>query len=144
MRNEEIEVFLKNRRLRTRQIDKEKIKSLVNSSRTNAEVVLSMVLTEKSATVIFREIYESIRQLGDVQWWLLGYEPLDHDVSLIIFKDIRIITLKYYLLDRFKKIRHDINYRGFTASILQAKEIIAFWNETSEEIIKFILERCNY
>lgn len=38
-------------------------------------------------------------------------------------------------LNRFKKIRNDINYRGFKTTVDQAKEITDFWNVCSEEII---------
>ena len=48
--------------------------------------------------------------------------------------------IKLNSLDRFKKIRHDINYRGFRATINQAEEIIDFWDECGKEIIKKLRE----
>ena len=46
--------------------------------------------------------------------------------------------VKLNSLDRFKKIRHDINYRAFRTSINQAEEILDFWNKCEEEIIKIL------
>ena len=131
--------LVKEKRLRKREVNKDKIKSLIESSRNNVGVVSSLPLNEKNATVIFREVYESIRQLGDARFWILGYEPLDHAISLDSLKELNIkekVKLNY--LDRFKQIRHDANYRGFKVSALQAKEILDFWNICSSEIIDFL------
>ncbi|MBI4918714.1 hypothetical protein HY837_02200, partial [archaeon] len=129
MKKEFIVLLEKTRIIRKRQLDQEKIKSMINSAEINARVVEKIELNDDTATLIFREMYESIRQLGDAKWWLLGYEPANHDVSLDALKEFDIKEkLKLSFLERFKKIRHDINYRGFRATIAQAEEILSFWN----------------
>jgi|SRR3989344_6005006 len=121
--------------LRNRQRDLEKIKSMINSAEVNAKVTQEINLDDKTATLVFREIYESIRQLGDAKLWLIGYEPQNHEVSMEILKESDIKDkIKLNSLDRLKKIRHDINYRGFRASIEQAEEILEFWNKCGIEI----------
>lgn len=125
--------------LRNRQRDIERIKSMINSAEVNAKVVQEIKLNENTATLIFREIYESIRQLGDSKLWLLGYEPLNHEVSMEILNEFNIKDkVKLNSLDRLKKIRHDINYRGFRASIEQAKEILDFWDKCGIEILNLL------
>ncbi|HIH31195.1 TPA: hypothetical protein HA235_00660 [Candidatus Woesearchaeota archaeon] len=127
------------KQIRPRQIDIERIKSILKSAQANAKVVANMALNDDSASVIFREIYESIRQLGDAMLWMNGYEPLNHEVSLDALRSLDIknkILLNH--LSRFKAIRNDINYRGFTASQSQAKEIIDFWKKCTPEIIEKI------
>ncbi len=99
--------------LRRKQKDMEKIKSLINSAEKIGDFARKLLLSDKSSTVIFREIYESIRQLGEAKWRLLGYEPLNHEISLDGLKEINIKNkLKLNFLSRFKKIRHDANYNG--------------------------------
>lgn len=139
MRKETIEALIRSERLRIRQQDTEKIKSIIKSAEINARVAKNIPLNDDSATVVFREIYESIRQLGDARWWLLGFEPLDHEISLEILKEMDIeekIRLNH--LNRFKKIRHDANYRGFRVLISQAKEIKEFWDKCGKEIIEIL------
>ena len=139
MNIDNIKRLIKEGRIRQRSIDKEKIKSLIVSSKSNAEVALSIDLNQKNSTVIFREIYESIRQLGDAKWWIEGYEPLDHDVSLEILKNLNIkSSIELNFLDRFRKIRNDANYRGFKVTESQAREIISFWNKSGLEIFRYI------
>lgn len=131
--------WLSNKGLRLRQKDFEKIKSMINSAEDNSIVTKDIKLNDKTATLIFREIYESIRQLGDAKLWLLGYEPLNHEVSMEILKEFNISEkVKLNSLDRLKKIRHDINYRGFRASIEQAKEIVEFWDNCGIEILSLL------
>lgn len=103
-------------------------------------VVKKVHLTEQSAILIFRETYESVRQIGDAQWWLLGYEPRNHEISIEILKEMDIkekIRLNH--LNRFKSIRNDANYRGFKVTVSQAKEILDFWDACANEIIKITM-----
>lgn len=139
MKKEFIDIWLKSGILRNRQRDAEKIKSMINSAEINAKVTKNISMNDDTATLIFREMYESIRQLGDAKWWLLGYEPSNHEVSSEVLKEFEIKEkLKLNSLDRFKKIRHDVNYRGFRATIQQAEEIVSFWNLCGEEIVRAI------
>lgn len=139
MKKEFIGLWIKSKIIRDRQRDIEKIKSIINSAEINAKVTKDIKLNENTATLVFREIYESIRQIGDAKWWLLGYEPLNHEISLEILKEFDVKDkLKLNFLDRFKKIRHDINYRGFRTTIFQAEEIVDFWNKCGKEIIKIL------
>jgi hypothetical protein len=139
MKKEFIEIWLKSGIIRNRQRDMEKIKSMINSAKINAKVTKNINLDEDTATLIFREIYESIRQLGDAKWWLLGYEPSNHDISLEALKEFDIKEkLKLNSLERFRKIRHDINYRGFRATISHAEEILDFWEKCCREIIDLL------
>ena len=110
---------------------------MINSIEINVKVTKAIKLNEDTATLIFREIYESVRQLGDAKWWLLGYEPSNHEICLEVLKEFDIREkIKLNFLDRFKRTRHDINYRGFRATINQAKEILDFWDKCGEEILR--------
>ena len=139
MKKEFIGVWLKSRIIRNRQRDIEKIISMINSAEINARVTKAIKLNNDTATLIFREIYESIRQLGDAKLGLLGFEPGNHEVSMEVLKEFDIKDkVKLNLLDRFKKTRHDINYRGFRTSISQTEEILDFWNKCGEKILKVL------
>ena len=144
MRKEQIEQWVRGDFLRKRSLDKEKVKSMIESSTTNMTIVKTIPLTEQSAILIFRESYESIRQLGDARWWLSGYEPRNHEVSMEILKEMDIKEkVKLNHLSRFKTIRNDTNYRGFKVTAPQAREILEFWDTCSQEIISQLLRELN-
>ena len=144
MEDKDILMFLKTKQLRARVIDKARIKSMLDSAENTIRVTNRVSLDEESATLIFREYYESIRQIGDAQWWLMGYEPRNHEVSIEILRenDIKEKLLLNKLL-RFKKIRNNANYRGIKTSEEQAKEIVEFWDKCSKELIGKILNQLN-
>ncbi|MBI5392692.1 low molecular weight phosphatase family protein [Candidatus Woesearchaeota archaeon] len=140
MRQEMIDILVKRGALRIKQTDEEKIKSLVSSIIRDVKVAKSIPINNESTRVIFREMYEAIRQLGDARWWRLGYEPLNHEVSMEILQKIDITeNFKLNFLNRFKHIRHDVNYRGCQVTIEQVQQILDFWNSCSKEIIDSIL-----
>ncbi|MBI2971785.1 MAG: hypothetical protein HYY37_05190 [Candidatus Aenigmarchaeota archaeon] len=142
MRKEIIDNLVAEKQLRVRQLDVERILSIINSAVTNAKVSKGIRLNDDSATVVFRELYESVRQLGDACWWIEGYEPLNHEISLEILKELDIKNkIKLNHLYRFKKIRNDANYRGFRVSVSQAKEVIEFWDTCGKEILGIISKR---
>ena len=140
MRKEMIELLEKEGKLYAKQPNKEKARSLINSSENNAEVILSLQLDELRATIIFRELYESIRQLGEALWILEGYEPNPqrayHETCLLIIKDTEIShKLKLSHLDRYRKIRNDANYQGNIILKEQAEELVGFWKTAGVEIL---------
>lgn len=142
MKKEFIPVWLKTGIIRKRQKDDEKIKSMIHSAEINVKVTKNIPLNDDTATLIFREMYESIRQLGDAQWWILGYEPNNHEISMEALKDFDIKEkVKLNSLDRLKQIRHDINYKGFRASENQAKEIVEFWDICGKEILNILKQK---
>jgi len=140
----DLDLLVKARILRKKSYELSKIKSLVLSAKEDSEVVLSIQLNDKNATVVFRTIYESIRQLGEAKWNLLGYEPLNHEISLDGLKQIKLEnTLQLNFLERFKKIRNDANYNGFRITLNQTKEIIDFWNKCGKEVLVILQKEIN-
>lgn len=102
--------------------------------------MMKISLTENSATPIFKELYESIRQIGDARWWSFGYEPVgSHEVSMEILMEMNIKeSVKLNRLDNFRKIRNSASYRGYKVTVGQAKEIMDFWVSCTEELMNSI------
>ncbi len=103
-------------------------------------VVERIPLDDKSATVVFREVYESIRQLGDAKLWSLGYEPLTHEACVSVLRGMPVCKQELLnRLARFRKMRHDANYRGLRILVGQAQDILDFWERCGKEIAKLLL-----
>ncbi|MBI2632186.1 hypothetical protein HYW75_04230 [Candidatus Pacearchaeota archaeon] len=140
MRQEKIEKLLKEGKLRIKERNIAEARAIINIAKLNAEVMKDLNISEKNSTVIYKEIYDSIRQLGDIVWLLKGYEVLrGHEISLEILKELDIKErAKLNFLNRFEMLRHDASYRGKIVSVEHAKEIVDFWNTCSGDIIKEI------
>ncbi len=125
--------------LKKRSPDINRALSLINVAEITANATLKIPLNEENAIMIFRELYEALRQLGDAKLWKLGYEARQHEPSIKILMDAEIkdkIILNR--LDRFRIIRNDANYRGNQITLDQAKEILEFWKKYSKELLKWI------
>ncbi len=139
MKEEAIAALVKVGALRQKPVDRERVKSAIAFAETNARVAKTFQLTEESATIVFSAVYESVRQLGMAKWWLLGYDPANHELALDILKEMDIQDkLKLNYLDRFKKIRHDAHYRVLNTTLAQAKEIIDFWDTGGKQILDML------
>jgi hypothetical protein len=123
-------------KIRKRSPDKLRAKSLVKAAEKTMAAVLKIQLSEATSTIIFRETYEAIRQLGDARWWMKGYEPKDHEVSMEILKEENIgHSAKLAKVDRFRSIRNNANYLGYDLPKAVAQEVLDFWKECGAEIL---------
>ena len=139
MKKEYIEQLVREGMLRIRQPDNERIKSLIKSAEIDADAAKQIALSDATANIIFKSLYDAIRQLADAQWWLQGYEPEDHKTALESLNELSIKEkTKLNFLDRFRRIRNDASYRGFRISVLQAQEMIDFWKLCGKEIIEIL------
>ncbi|MFH0961539.1 MAG: hypothetical protein V1820_02550 [archaeon] len=117
--------------------DVPKARDLIDSAEKNAQFVETLELTENSATVVFRELYESIRCLGEARFALLGLKTLSHEIqmdALLDFKDLKE-TFRLAMLETFREVRHKANYSGYLVKTDQARDILEFWNSCGKEIL---------
>lgn len=124
-------------KIRKRSPDVLRADSLLEAADKTMHAIREIPLSGETATIIFRETYESIRQLGDARWWLRGYEPKDHEVSMEILKEETIKrSAKLAQIDRFRLIRHQANYSGYNIPAAVTREILEFWEDCGAEILQ--------
>jgi len=140
MNREIMEQLIRDGKLKRRSVDRHRAMSLLNAAKSGIEAVKNIKIAGGTATLVFREYYECIRQLGDARWWSMGYEPkASHEVSMDILMEIKINEgIKLQKLDRFRRIRNNANYRGYKVSIEEAEEIKDFWDSCGRDIINEI------
>jgi hypothetical protein len=124
-------------KIRKRTPDKRRARSLIEAAEKTMVAIAKIQLSDATATIIFRETYEAIRQLGDARWWLNGYEPRGHEVSMEILKSEKISqSAKLTEADRFRSIRNNANYLGYDIPKAVAREILDFWKDCCMEIME--------
>ena len=60
--------------------------SLVKRSKENGDYILKLKLTENGASIIFRNLYDCLRELIDAILILEGYKSYSHQASIIFLK----------------------------------------------------------
>ncbi len=133
MNEERIKNLVDEKKLRPRQMDKPRVLSILSAAEQTAVAVKTVPVNEQTATMVFREMYEAIRQIGDAKWWLKGYEPWGHEVSAELLMDENNVAFQH--LDSFRRIRNDANYRGYKVTIEQANEILLFWKTYGNDLL---------
>ncbi len=124
-------------KLRPRTKDIPKIRSLLESAETNAKITQETIpLNEQTSTIVFKEIYDAIRQLGDSKWLLGGYDPQDHFVSMEMLTEENTVQFKH--IDRFRQIRNNAAYRGYKIKLDEAKDILSFWKEHAVKLLEIL------
>ena len=121
--------------LRRRSPDKARIRSMLEAAKRTSEYVCRLEINEESAAVVFRELYECLRQIGDALLWRSGWEPLKHTASIEALKE-EVGYVDYEKLDRLRIIRNNANYRGYSVSVQNALEIKELWEKWGRSIEK--------
>lgn len=133
MNEEKIKRLVADHQLRLRTQDKALMSSLLESAQQTANAQMQIPLNEQTAPIIFKTVYDAIRQLGDVKWLLQGYEPRTHEISIELLMEENSVEFKQ--LDRYRIMRNDLTYRGFKITVDHAQEIRAFWKEHGSNLL---------
>jgi hypothetical protein len=92
-------------------------KSLIIMSKQTMVTILSLKLSEQNASIIFRELYECLRQAIEAIGYMKGYKFENHEsLRTFIEEELENKTLPKDF-DRYRKIRNGINYYGDVVSI---------------------------
>ena len=137
MKPERAERLMREGLLKSVSPDIAKARSLMISAEKTASYAAALQVTENSATVIFRELYESLRMLGEARLCLLGYSTDSHEAQLEALEDYcPAANMRLTYLNRFREIRHKANYYGNLVEPERAKEIIAFWTSHGKDFLE--------
>ena len=142
MNDEEIRLYIERRELWKRTPDTLRADSLIAAALRNASFGKNIPIKEDTAANIFKSFYDAFRQLGDAAWWKKGYEPRSHEVSIRVLEEAEIkVSFELRKIDRFRRIRHDEEYRGGIVRPDQAQEIAEFWDNVSNELIDWLKKK---
>ena len=102
--------------------------SLVKRLKENADYILTLESTEKSAPIIFRNLYDCLREAVDAILALEGYKSYSHQASIIFLKNFKDFSEEdLQKLDNFRKKRNNSLYYGKPIILDETKEIIEFY-----------------
>ena len=104
-------------------INKELIKSLIETSDLKEKTVKRSVIDEISASSFVSLAYDSLREILEAICILNGYKVLSHVCLGELLKEINQ-EFDFNSFDRFRYIRNGINYYGTHIEPNQGKEII--------------------
>ncbi len=106
--------------------DKKNALSIIHAAEREMKYTLTLPVNEESAFNIIRNIYECFRMIGDARLVSKGIVSQDHVEQI---KELEAIPAKterpIKLIDTLRRIRHNINYYGYSPSKVEAEDAIS-------------------
>ena len=122
--------------IRHKRPDRKNALSIIDAAERDMKFTLSIDITEDSGSTIARNIYECFRMLGDAILVSKGIESKDH---LAPIKEIISINVKtdrsLNLIDNLRRLRHNINYYGYTPTIYEVNDAISIANSIFKPLL---------
>lgn len=112
------------------------------------ELLLNMPITEKTATIIFENVYEAIRESGQSLMQIEGYKPYSHEAVIAFLESNKSLDrLELSEFDNYRILRNravyeakDISTQTCSRAINFAKIIIP---KIEKELKRKIESECN-
>ncbi len=102
-------------------------KSMLAAAKQDMAYVLSLPVAAEGSQTIIRSLYEDFRSVGNALLIAEGTEESDH-VPMI--KRVMMLQVKtprpIGALDNFRRLRHDVNYRGYVPTLADVQDFVDF------------------
>ena len=125
--------------------DKKNALSILEASKMQMKYTLTLKPTDESAFNIIRNIYECFRMLGDALLLTQGIESVDHMAPINGIIKLNVKTPRSLaLIGSFRKMRHSINYYGYSPKKEEAEDAISLAKACFEPLlnaVKSIVEK---
>ncbi len=105
--------------------DKKNSESLIMAAEREIKFALTLKKSSESSATIVRNIYEGFRMLGDAILVNEGISSEDHLMPINRLIKLDVKTKKpLRLIDNLRRLRHNINYNGYSPSMEELVEVI--------------------
>lgn len=92
---------------------------------------------EDEASIVFEDIYESIREAAQSLMEMYGYKPYSHEALIAFLKQNKLLSEQdIHIIDTYRIIRNDSVYRAETVSVTKTVEALKFSKKIIPEIEK--------
>ena len=130
--------------MRTKHPDKKSAFSLLSASENQMKFTLTISSTNDSAFTIIRNIYECFQMIGKAVLLSEGKVSEDYIESLEAIKSLQVETKRpIQAIDNLRKIRHGINYYGYTPKKEEADDAILLAKEIFKDILNKTKDKIN-
>ena len=117
--------------------DRKNASSIIDASIRQMNYTLTLEATDESAFNIIRNIYECFRMLGDALLVSRGTLVEDHVAQIKALEGLNLDTSKpMILVDKLRRMRHNINYYGYIPSKIEAEDAIEFAKSCFDQVAK--------
>lgn len=122
--------------------DLTKAMSMTVAADADMRYILSLPPKEEGGATIIRGIYENFRLLGDALLVGEGIETDEYTLMIQRLLELSVSTTRPLgILDNLRKLRHDINYRGYRPAIEEIEDARDIANKLFGALKNEVLKR---
>lgn len=122
--------------------DPSQAKNLLKRSESKYKTMEKLGVNDDTATDYLENVYEACKMLLQSLMVLKGLKPYNHE-SIIAFAmdELDVDMIDANTLNRYRKLRNDIAYRGEIATTEEAENIRELYQELNKELKPLIKEK---
>lgn len=104
--------YIKNGTVRKAVIDKGTIKALIMTAERNLKVISQIKIDEESASTVFKNHYDSLREICEALALSRGYKIYLHEAIGLFLKSVLNEEVLFIRFDKFRIMRNKLVYYG--------------------------------
>ena len=121
--------------------DRKNALSIIEASKKDMIFTLALKLSDQSGPTIVRNIYECFRMLGDALLVAKGVKSQDHVEPIKELLKLTVDTPRpIYIIDNLRKLRHNINYYGYSPKLVEVEDVISLAKSCFEPLHDAVLK----
>lgn len=129
------EDYLERGKVREEKSDPSQARSLLKRSESKFETMEKLGVSEDTATDYLENVYESCKMLIQSYMAAEGLKPYSHEAVIAYAIDrLELGMVNSNTLNRYRKLRNDISYRGEIATVNEAENIKELYKELKSEL----------
>ncbi len=114
-------------------------KSLIKKSSLRLQRIMKEKISDEESSIVFEDIYESIRESIQAIIQLKGYKPYSHEALVSFLKEEQLFSPQIINnINRYRILRNKSVYEAKKVSIETCKDALKFAKELLPEIKKKI------
>ena len=127
---DEFKDYIERGKVRSKSSDPSQARSLLKRSASKFETMEKLGISEDTATDYLENVYESCKMLIQSLMAVEGFKPYSHEaVIAYAIDELDLDMVNSNTLNRYRKLRNDISYRGEIATVKEAENIKQLYQE---------------
>ena len=112
-------------------------KSFLEKAQIRVKRIDPKTIEENEASIVFEDIYESLREAAQALMEVKGYKPYSHEAVISFVKEHKYLSdEKTNIFDNYRILRNNLVYKAEKVSIQKCLEALEFTKQTLPEIDK--------
>lgn len=129
------EEYLERGKVREENPDPSQAQSLLKRSESKFQTMEKLGISKDTATDYLENVYESCKMLIQSYMAAEGLKPYSHEAVIAYAIDsLKLDMVNSNTLNRYRKLRNDISYRGEIATENEAENIKELYQELKSEL----------